>query len=258
MGGLDWAAPNHWSFLKTHREMSFWKWQRLGTCSESPSCSILQRNDVGRSPAFCCLLCSHHLCPIPIKKKEGLELQVPRVVSALGWGLSPGCAKLSRAEAAPAAPRGCQETLGRCKLSFSPPSPAAGCPALPTYGSASPARSLASCPSKPLENKRAKQSWCVPVLLYSQLSINTARGLGERVAELWRDSLAWSDMLRNKKVFVDLQVRKQRVWELYGRKTLVPVDLRFRCAEPRGCLDVSHQRLGNRNSVFLGKKIKKP
>lgn len=158
---------------------------------------------------------------------------MPQAVSALGWGLSPGGAELSRAEAAPAAPRGCKGPLGRCKLGFSPPSLAAGCPALPAYGSASPARrSLASCPSKPLENKRAKQSWCVPVLLYSRLSINIARGLSERVAELWRDSLAWSDMQRNKKVFVDLQVRKQRVWELYGRKTLVPVDLLFRRAEP--------------------------
>lgn len=46
--------------------------------------------------------------------------------AALGRGLSPGCAELSRAEAAPAAPRGCREPLGTCKLGFSPRGPAAG------------------------------------------------------------------------------------------------------------------------------------
>jgi len=61
---------------------------------------------------------------------------------------------------------GCKGPLGRCRPSVPPPGPAAGCPALPACGSASPRGDRWPHPlQSTLENKRPKQSWCVPVLL---------------------------------------------------------------------------------------------
>lgn len=136
---------------------------------------------------------------------------MPRAASALGWGLSPGCAELSRAEAALAAPQGCKGPLGRCKLGFFP-TPARQRDALCSPLAALPPRQgdrWPCCLQSALENKQAKRSWCIPVILYSRLSVNIARGLGERVTGFWRDGLAWSDLPRRKKVSLDPQVCKQ-------------------------------------------------